>query len=197
MFLLYTAIAAAIFAVCVTRPGMRLLTEIWPKFFDQMDWIFTTGLEDGLYGYSCEFGASDEEEQVLENSLLIPLIKINAAIALAISWFAGLLGASTLGAICLGFLGSLLSLLVGLAIIGLGRIMIGRRQAHPLPTVPDSCELAQPLPYGIADRAYDFFADSNERLKKFEMDPRPLANFFDRIYDAVRARLPGRNRNSF
>jgi hypothetical protein len=195
MFLLYTAIAAAIFAVCVTRPGMRLLTEIWPKFFDRMDWIFLTGLDDGLYGYSCEFGATDEEERELENSLLFPLIKINAAIALAVSWFAGLLGASTLGAISLGFLGSLLSLLVGLAIIGLGKIMIGWRQAHPLSSAPLSCEFAEPLPYGIADRVYDFFADSNDRLRKFEMDPRPLANFFDRIYDAVRARMSGHDRN--
>lgn len=186
MFFVYTAIAAVVFGVCVTRPGMRLLTSVWPKFFDRMDWIFMLGLEEGLYGYSEECGASDEDEQALERSLLYPLMKVNCGVALALSWLSFFFGASTFAAICLAFVGSLLSLGVGFGIVVVGRAMIIARSKEP-PLSYD--EIHTPLPYSFADRVYDFFADRWEGLTTRAKNPQPVIDFFDGAYDTVKAKV--------
>lgn len=191
MFFLYTAIAAAVFGVCVTRPGMRLLTSVWPKFFYRMDWIFMLGLEEGLYGYSEEFGGSDEDEQALERSLLYPLMKINFGVALAMAWLSSFFGASTFAAICLAFVGSNLSLGVGFGIVVVAKILlIVRANEPPL----SDAELREPLPYSFADRVYDFFADRWEGLTTRAKNPQPVMDFFDGAYDAVKAKVCRRNR---
>ncbi len=200
-FLITSIIASALFALLVTRPGMRVLTHLCPRFFDRLDWSFMTGLKDGLYEYSSEFGATDEEERTLETQLLLPLMYGSAGFALASAWLMALFGFSTIACLFVSFIASLVPFLFGLTLLVAG-VTLRRLHSSFGFTIWSNWDNAgdgsssnyafagaSDSSYTITDRVYDFFCERRDALKAFRANPRGLMDACDDLYDAGTARL--------
>ena len=197
-FFVITLVGAAVLSLLVTRPGMRILNALCPNFFDRLDWCFMTGLKDGLYEYSGDFGATAEEEERLEVQLLLPLMYASAGFALACAWLMEFCGYST--ALCLTALlvGSLVPFAFGLALVIVGASMKLVKALWSLAPwsgrTDDSFDFAYSgagadTPYTTADRLYDFACDRGDAVKSFFANPRGLMNACDNLCDAGMARL--------
>jgi hypothetical protein len=198
-FFLTTIVAAAIFSLLVTRPGMRILNQLCSNFFDRLDWCFMTGLKNGLYEYSSEFGATQEEARTLETQLLLPLIYASAGFSLACSWGFGFFGFSTTACLLLSFIASLTPFFFGLCLLAIGAVLLRANRSFGMTvwsdwnnTTDDSAysgARSHATPYTTADRVYDFFCDRGDALKSFRANPRGLMDFCDDLSDAGKARL--------
>jgi hypothetical protein len=198
-FILTTLVAAAIFSLLVTRPGMRVLNQLCANFFDRLDWCFTTGLKKGLYEYSSDFGATEEEARTLETQLLLPLIYASAGFSLAGSWIFEFFGFSTAACLFLSFFASLTPFFFGLSLLGIGAVLFHANRSFGITVWNDWNNAPEDLafasarpdttPYTTADRVYDFFCDRGDALKSFRANPRGLMDFCDDLYDAGKARL--------
>jgi hypothetical protein len=197
---IYALAASLLFGVCVTRPGMRLLTLCCHRFFDRVNWSLGYGLySDGLYEYSDEFGNTDAEERALELAWFKALCVASAACAFCVSWSA-LCWVSGFGGVVWALVGSLLPTLLLFLVMGLGALLfvidvVFGVRIHDIKLEGDTSgsqtshlytreELGEPTCFG--DRLDDVALAIAARSRQA---PAEAVGFFDRQFDSLKARL--------
>jgi hypothetical protein len=197
---IYALAASLLFGLCVTRPGMRLLTLCCYRFFDRVNWSLGFGLySDGLYEYSDELGNTDAEEAELELAWFKALCLTSAACALCVSWFS-LCWVSGLGGLVWALVGSLLPTLFLFLLMGIGALLVvidvvfdvrihdikreGEMSGSQTSHLYTREELGEPTCFG--DRLDDVALAIAARSRQA---PAQALGFFDRRIDWLRARL--------
>jgi hypothetical protein len=189
MLYIVSLIAVAIFGFLMPRIGMRIVKDVCPSFFSRLSCLLTLGLADALEGHDHDLWSEDGEP--LEQEMLSGLIKASLLFSFIFTATFVLAGGGYFGAIVVALLTSLLPTAgAGLVLIAVGHLMLQLRvvfcRADPSRSVGffDSSESSEPLPYSLADRAYDYVQDTREA---FAQDPVGFFAFVDRAYDRARA----------
>jgi len=132
MIYILVLIAAAISSVGLTRVGMLILTTICPGFFKRLDWIFMMQqLQEGLWEYGDTLIADKQDEREVEGEVRVPLIIASFCCALGLGELVSLLtNTGTVGAIVVTLIASQIPFLIGLALIGIGALILRVRAGN-------------------------------------------------------------------